>query len=449
MNTSEKILSGKISLFSLAWPIFIQLLLSMLMGNMDSIMLSHYSDTSVAAVGNANVIMSLLIMTFNIVAIATNIIVSQYLGAKKYDDTSKIYSTSLFTNGAFSLALSLIIIMLHKPIFKLINTPKELMTDASNYLVIVTLFIFIEACNLTFSAIFRSNGMMKIPMMIAMGANLLNIIGNYLFLYGGLKFLDLGVKGVAISTISSRTMALIVMFILFKKNIQGNISIKYLRPFPVNIFKKILTIGVPTAGENISYNISQIIILSFVNTLGTAVVSARIYCNMMCFFSALYASAVAQATQLIVGYYIGAKREDDAYKRVFKTLIPAIFICVSIATINYLLCPFTFRLFTNDEEIIKICQNVMLINIFLEIGRSTNLIIISSLKASGDIRFPVYMGIASMWGIAALFSYVLGIHFALGLTGVWIAMALDEGFRAVLMLFRWKNGKWRGKSVVS
>ncbi|MGL6175174.1 MAG: MATE family efflux transporter, partial [Cellulosilyticaceae bacterium] len=107
-----------------------------------------------------------------------------------------------------------------------------------------------------------------------------------------------------------------------------------------------------------------------------------------------------------------------------------------------------FGIFTDNPEIIALGKQIMLIDIALEFGRSVNLVVIRGLQAAGDIKFPVVLGIGSMWGVAALLSYVLGISLGWGLIGVWIAMALDECLRAIVVYTRWKKGSWRGKALV-
>ena len=92
---------------------------------------------------------------------------------------------------------------------------------------------------------------------------------------------------------------------------------------------------------------------------------------------------------------------------------------------------------------------IMLVDIFLGIGRSTNLVVINSMRAAGDIQFPTVLGIVSMWGVSALFAFILGIGLGWGLVGVWIAMAADEILRGIIVFARWIKGSWRGKSVVS
>ena len=91
----------------------------------------------------------------------------------------------------------------------------------------------------------------------------------------------------------------------------------------------------------------------------------------------------------------------------------------------------------------------MLVCIFLEIGRTTNLVVIMSMKASGDVKFPTALAILSMWGLSVVIAYVCGVVLGWGLIGVYIGMAADEIFRAVVVLIRWIKGSWRNKSIVN
>ena len=77
-----------------------------------------------------------------------------------------------------------------------------------------------------------------------------------------------------------------------------------------------------------------------------------------------------------------------------------------------------------------------------------NIVIIRGMQAAGDTQYPVYISILSMWGVATLLSYVFGVVLGWGLPGIWLAMALDEGLRAVIFYIRWKRGRWRGKAVI-
>ncbi len=435
-------------LFFLAAPVFVQALLSMLIGYADSLMLTRYSETAVGAVGNAGQVLGFLTLAFTIVSSASGVVVAQYLGAKEKDKLSRIYTVAVAFNFILSLTVSIIVFAFSRTLLRFMQVPDEMMNDANSYMRIVGGFIFLQALIDTFYQILRSNGRVVFGMVLSFSTNIINIIGNYLFLYGPLKTLGLGASGVAVASVASRLVGLIVIALYFHFTIEGNISLSCLRPFPKDILKSLLKLGIPTAGENISYNISQIVISAMVNTLGIVAINTKIYCGILSNFSYLYSVSVAMATQIIVGHAVGAEKYDLAYKRVIRSVVPAVGISVAIAITNYLLSPFTLSIFTDNAESIALGHQIMLIAIFLEIGRTCNLIVINSMRASGDVKFPTMLGIASMWGVSVLFTFLLGIVFGFGLKGVWIAMAADEMIRGIIVVIRWKKGSWRGKRVV-
>ena len=160
MNITSTI-DSKTSLFKLTWPIFIELVLQMLVNNMDQLMVSGISENAVAAVGNANQIMNVLLLIFSVITMATIILVSQYLGANDKEKVAEIYSVAVFTNVFFSLVISIILLFFNKPIFKFMKLPSELFGDASIYISIIGGGVFLQALFLTYSAILRSNGLIK------------------------------------------------------------------------------------------------------------------------------------------------------------------------------------------------------------------------------------------------------------------------------------------------
>lgn len=435
-------------LIKLAAPVFAQALLSLLIGYADSLMLTRYSDTAVGAVGNANQVLGFLTLAFTIISSATGVVVAQYLGAGATDKISKIYSVSIAFNLGLSVTISAVVFIGSKGLLKMMQLPDALMPDALSYMRIVGGLIFLQALIETFNQILRSNGKVMFGMVVALVMNILNILGNYLFLYGPLSSFVSGATGVAVSSVTSRFIGLAVIALYFHYRIDGHISVKYLKPFPKDILKSLLRLGLPTAGENIFYNISQIVITAMVNTLGLITINTKIYCSTLTNFSYLYSISVAMATQIIVGHAVGAGKYDFAYKRVYHSVLPAEIISVAIATANYLLSPITLGFFTDNAEAIALGRQIMLIAIFLEVGRTCNLIIINSMRAAGDVKFPTYLGIGSMWGVSVVFSFVFGILLGLGLKGIWIAMAADEILRGIVVLVRWKRGTWRNKSVV-
>jgi putative MATE family efflux protein len=438
----------KMSLYTLTWPIFIEIFLHMLMGNADTLMLSQYSDNSVAAVGVANQILSLIIVMFGFIATGTAILVAQNLGAKQKLAASEISLVSLGTNLLIGILLSIVLVLSSTFLLNLMDIPKELMSEANTYLKIVGGFAFVQAVLMTIGAILRSYGYTKDAMYITIGMNILHVIGNYLVIFGPLGIPVLGVTGVAISTSLSKCIALLVGLYILYKRVPEVYSLKYLVPFPMHHIKNLLKIGIPSAGEHISYNGSQMVITYFIAILGTEALTAKVYTQNIMMFIYLFSVAISQGTQILIGHMIGKGQIEEAFKRCLKSLRLAIIISLGAAIVFSIFSDQLFQIFTSNSNIINIGSSLILLTIILEPGRSFNLVIISSLRAAGDVKFPVYMGILSMWGVSVTLSYVLGIYFGLGLLGIWIAFIADEWLRGLLMLWRWKTRIWVTKSFV-
>lgn len=439
---------GKMSLFALTWPLFIEILLHMLMGNADTLMLSLISDNSVASVGVSNQILSLVIVMFGFIATGTAIIVAQHLGAKEHHQAKEVAVVAIVGNLLFGLLLSLILFLFGETFLRLMGIPSELMDDALTYLVIVGGFSFVQGLVMTVGAIIRSYGFTRDSMYVTVGMNILHIIGNYFLITGALGFPVLGIEGVAISTVVSRLIGLVFLLWLLIKRIGGELPFTKVFSLPFQHTKNLLQIGIPSAGEHLAYNISQVVITYFITMIGTEALSAKIYTQNVMMFIMLFSIAISQGTQIMIGHMIGARKYEEAYKRCLKSLMPAIFISLASAIVVSIFAKQLLGIFTDNPDILSISTTLIFLTILLEPGRAINLVVINALRAAGDVRFPVYMGILSMWGVSVTVSYLLGIHFGLGLIGVWISFIADEWLRGIIMLLRWKSKVWITKSFI-
>ena len=448
-KASVKVIDEKTPLLFLAGPMFGEQLLNILVNNIDTLMLSHHSEVAVGAVGNANQVMFLMILMFNIIATATSVVVAQYLGAGKKDKMNMIYTLAFIVNLVAGVIISGGLVLAKKPVLALLKVSPEMTPDAMAYINIVGGGLFLQACYNVMLQILRCNGYAKIGMYISLVINLINMVGNYLFLYGPLKFLNLGVSGVAISTVLARTVALAASLIFFYRKKIGRIALRYLKPFPGRMLIQMIQIGLPSAGENMSYNIYQLVLLSFINSMGNEAVNAKVYCASLISFAMVFSNSAAMATQIITGHLVGAGKEDAAYRRVFATLKISMPVSVGLATVNWLISPFTLRIFTSNETIIHLGFYIMLVDIVIEAGRCLNMTFVSSLKAAGDYIYPLIVGLITMWGLGVTVGYGAGIVLGFGVAGVFCGTATDEFLRGLITMNRWRQQKWRGKSVVA
>ncbi|QST00776.1 MATE family efflux transporter [Pontibacillus sp. ALD_SL1] len=438
----------KMTLFSLTWPIFIEIMLHMLMGNADTLMLSQYSDHSVAAVGVSNQILSVVVVMFGFVATGAGILVAQHLGAEKEEEAGSIAISSLSLNLWFSLMMSVSLYVFSEPILKLMDLPPELMDEANLYLTIVGGLIFVQALIMTTGAVLRNYGFTKDAMYVTIGMNIINVIGNYFVIFGPLGFPVLGVEGVAYSTAFSRFIGFLVLLGLLIKRSNGELPMISFFRYQKKHVLGLLRIGVPSAGEQLSYNASQIAITYFIAQMGTTAITTKVYAQNIMMFIFLAAIAIGQGTQILIGHHIGAKRLDEAYTQGFRSAKLAIMISVGMSIVVYFFSDSLLSIFTSNDSIIEQGSLLLLLTILLEPGRAINLTVISSLRAAGDVQFPVFVGILSMWGISVTFGWFFGLYLNMGLAGIWIGFITDEWLRGLLMTRRWYKRKWRQKAFV-
>ena len=419
-----------------------------MLGAVDVIMLSRHSDNSVAAVGVVNQIVMLTFLVFEVINLGTSVLCSQYLGAKMHKNVVQVVGVSLLMNLVVGVSVSLFLFGMNGTILQWMGLTPELMKDGTDYMRIVGAFAFFQAISLTLSASLRSANKAIYPMMVTVVVNVLNIIGNYTLIFGEFGFPEMGVEGAAISTAFSRGVSMVILFIiLFRKHIR-KFPLAYFKPFPFKELKNLLKVGLPSAGEQLSYSSSQVVITYFINVLGTEALATRTYSVNIIMFSFLFSIAIAQGGAICIGHLIGEKRPHAAFLLGKYVMKKSVLITVSLSLITALMGPFIFGWLTTNEQIIRMGVTILAIDVILEIGRPINIFATNALRAAGDVNYPFYLGLVVMWSVAVGCGYLFGIHWGWGLAGMWVAFLLDENIRGIVFVRRWYGMKWVKKSFV-
>ncbi len=433
------------NLFKISWPIFLELVFFTLLGTVDTLMLSHFSDTAVGSVGVSNRILNLIAILINIVALGIGVVASQYLGANQTKKAKDVVVTGIVGNFVLGFFLTLVVIVFGNWFVHLIGTNEVFIDDSITYLRIVGFSLLFVSLRVGLSTAFRSFSHPKVVMYIMGVGNLINIILNAILIYGLFGAPSLGVEGAAIGTLVSRIVMVILLAIYTYKILE--IKLHKLR-FYMEHLKKILFVGVPAALENVMYNIAQVVILVIINQMIPEAVIAQSYISLILSFVFIFSFAYASGNSIIVGYYIGENDKLSAYKQTIKSIkIAFLTIIIVVAVLNLIAYPL-ISIFTDDMQITEMIRNVIYISIFIEIGRSMNMVYISALRSAGDTIFPVIMAIISMFGVSVLFAYIFGLRLELGILGVFIASAMDELFRGATMAYRWYKKKWMQMKVI-
>lgn len=430
-------------LFKMSIPIFVELMLQLLVGNIDQIMVSRYSQSSVAAIVNGNQIMNIVIITMNMLCMATTVVLTQCLGAKDKYKSNQLCMISMLVIGVVGTFSTSIVLLFNRQIFQMMNIDPVILEETCSYLMIVGGFSIVQGLYLNFAAILRSHTRLKEVMMVSVGMNIINIVGNAILINGLFGLPRLGIIGAAISTVFSKTVGLAAIYLVFRKYTEIELKFCYLKEGSRDMLFKLLKIGIPSGAENFSYNLSQICILSIINPYGAIVTATKGYCSILANFAYVYAIAISEAVQIVIGYLLGSGQIDEVEKKVWWTQKISIAVCVGMMFIIWVFGYPILGIFTDNPEMLQLGKQILFIDIFLEFGRAINILMTKCLISVGEIKLPICVGITFHWAVALLLAYVFGGILHLGLQGVWVAMAIDECSRGLIYFFRFRSNKWK------
>lgn len=440
--------SREMSLFHLTWPIFLEIMLFMLMGIADTLMLSALSDNAVSGVGTANQYTMIAMLILEVIGNGASIVVAQYIGARSYEGAARIAALSVTLSLGVGLVISAFFFLLSAPLMEGMNLQGETLDYAVSYITIVGSSLFLQAIINAIAAIVRVHGFTKEAMLVSLGMNIVHIIGNYMLIFGKFGAPEMGVEGAAISSVISRALAVAVFFWLMYRIMKVRIIFRYYLTLSKEYIGKILKIGVPAAMESVMYQGCQMVFLYYATFLGDHALAARQYVQNISWFIYLFGYSCGIGTSIIVGRLIGANRQDEAYARVWRSIRSVVVITlIGIALAVIFRYPI-MGLFTNNEDILELGAHLMLYTIVLETGRMCNLVLVNSLRASGDAKYPFWIGTVTMVGMSLPLGYLLVFQLDMGLPGIWLAVAADEWIRTFIMWLRWKSRKWERYALV-
>lgn len=425
-------------------PICFETLFYMLSGMVDTLMLSSVSDQAVGAVGTANTYIGVFIIMFGVISSGMVAVMTQNIGAGRTGIAYQARQLGLAFNAVIGILMSVFLAAFSGKILRIVSIAPALQEPAETYLKIVGGACFLNALIPIFSSYLRVFGYTKHSLIGTIVGNALNIVLNAVFLF----VLNWGVMGVAVATVISRVVNLIIVAAMGAVLIKAKQSPE--RMSARKILGQIIKIGFPSACETALYNVAMTLIVRFMNQMDAngMNVAARSYAMQIANFSYCVGAALAQANAIMTGWRIGAKEYDECDKGTRKAVIYGLITATCFSVTFAVFGQFIIHIFTDDVQMIKLVEKLLIVDIFLEFGRVTNLVYGQALKTSGDALFPVVMGAIFMYLFAVGGTYFLGIHLGLLAVGAYIAMAGDECARAVGMVLRWKSGKWKNKSLL-
>lgn len=434
---------GKLSLFQLALPIFLNSISALLISFVQTIAARKYSGgflvipITIAATG-----FSFLQTVVMLVSTGTAILLSAYLGRKAYDDCKKIVGTSLLLSLIFASAAALIGLMLAEPLLQFMGMNKAEYAAYRPYA--LSLFRWRMAELVIWSvgndavACLRCYGYTRIGFIAGLAMNVVNIAG----VVGALFLLKIpaGSAVLALSIISIVSSVVFTAVGLIDLRIK---KIPAARRPDREFCKKIFQVGIPAGISQIFYALSQIVTTSICTRLPQAAYLAKTYVQQITQFVYKFGYSIGQANAIIVGRLCGMGELERA-DRIHRQDLKIVLLCNMALSLLCLCFGRSFlRLFFGADESVLAFTPVFAIDLAVEFGRGMNHVGENGLNAAGDVRFTTVCSIASCWIFSVGLSYLFVAVLGWSLYGMWAAFAVDELFRGTAYLIRWKKQGWK------
>ena len=437
-----------LSMKKLVVPIFLDMFLHFITLIINTYMVTKVSVHLVGAMGAGNQVMDLFMTIFNFLSMGCSVVVAQALGAKQNELASNVIHASITSNTVFGIFSAIIIYVFGYNILNLLNVPSDLINDSFSYLHILGFALLFDGIGMVLAAVLRVYNLATAVMLTSVLMNIITIFGNAIALFGWFDLPNLGLQGVAISTFVGRLIGVFVLLYMLIRVAKVRIYLSKLLVVPFGILKKILSVGLPSAGENLLWMAQYMVAFGFIASMGEATLSVQTIYFQITLLILLCGASISVANEVIVGHLVGASEFNEAYTRTFKALWLGISITLVVVLIAYALKYKIMDALNLDESLRKIMLPLFTLSIVLEAGRTFNIVIVNALRASGDAKFPLATGLIFMWGLSLPLGYFLGIHLGWGIVGVWIGFCADEWLRGLANTWRWRSKKWQEKRLV-
>ncbi len=429
-------------LVAIAWPLMAELVLGFGIGLLGLWLASRESDTASAAFALSNQVLGAFFLLFRIISMGVSVVITQNLGAGHLDGANRTALASLGASTWIGLGTALVVFTGAAPLLHLLNAPEPVLAVGAPYLQMLSLALLLDAYNASMAAVMRAHLRTRDAMFNILAMHSLHLLLCLPLMRGIGPIPALGLPGFALAMALSRGFGMLVHLGLWRWRLNLRPTLHDWWTTRRAVLGPVLHIGLPGAAESIAYRLAMLASLTAVAGMGTAQLATHTYASQVINIVVLFTVSIGFAGEILVGHLIGAGQLHHANRMVRRSLVLGLAVSLVTAVAAAATAPWALRLFTRDPDIIARATTLLWLTVVLEPGRTCNIVIINALRATGDARFPVAVGAVSMLLVMAGGSWLLGVHYGLGLVGVWIAYAADEWLRGLIMAARWFGHGW-------
>lgn len=405
-------------ILQIALPAMAENVLQMLMGVIDNYFVVHISLAAVSGVAIANNIITLYQALFIAMGSAISSLLARSIGQGDEGRELKYMADAIMLTLLLSIFIGLLNLVFGRPILVALGARSQVLGNGYSYLLVVGGLMVALAMLTTLGAIVRVKGLAKIPMHVSLLTTILNALMSGLSIY----VFDLGVLGVAWSTVLSRWIGIMILASFLPMR-------AIIRKIKVRLNLEMLSLALPAAGERIMMRLGDLFILMIVVHLGTRIVAGNAIGESISQFNYMPGMAVATATLIPIAQFLGSQKDDDIEPFVKEAFKLSTIMMVIFSLFIFLLSSTLIAYFTEDKIASNAARVVLFFSMISAPATSGTLVYTAVWQGLGNSKLPFYATTIGMWFVRILLGYFLAIQLRLGLEGVWLATAMDNSSR--------------------
>jgi len=424
----------------LAYPVMLSQLGHIMVGIVDSIMVGQIGPSPLAASAFANNFLGVFLMFGIGISYGITPLVAQAVGKADVSKITRLLRHGIILCGAVGLLLFMLLFGVSY-LFPYMSQPEEVVSMGTPYFLIISSSLIPLMIFQNFRQFSEGLSVTKPTMYITIVANLVNVLLNYLLIYGNLGFPELGLNGAGWATLVSRILMAIglYVFVIKYKKFQVYRSAFNLSKIKASLFKPMLKIGVPS-GVQFVFEVGAFAMAAIMmGWLGTKSLAAHQIAISLVSLSYMMATGIAAASTVRVGNQIGTKDGYNLLRVGNTSFLMSLAFMACCALVFIVFSKFFPTLYVEDRQVIEIASTLIIIAGFFQLSDGVQVVGLGVLRGMSDVKAPTFITLVAYWGIAIPASYVLGFTFNLGPSGIWYGLLLGLTVAAVALFFRFKR----------
>lgn len=432
----------------LSAPTLIEMVLVSLVGMADMIQVGRVGPAAITSVGLTNQPIMLLQAVFQALNVGTTALVARFIGMGKPKEASDTLKQTFVVTLVFGLLTSVFAGSCAPVILRFMGAEPEVISIGTGYFRVVGYGFIFNALSFALASSLRGAGDTRTPMTVNLWANAINIVFNWILIWGKFGFPKWGVFGAGVATTFSRAVAALWFVIIALKGdrrLRLDFREKYRPNF--DILGRIYNVGLPAAIEQLVLRTGQVIFVKVVSSLGTVTFAAhQVGMNIMS-LTFMPGMAFSVAATTLVGQYLGARHPDSAERCANTVRNMGLTVSGVMAVVFIFFGKYLAALYTDDPEVVLASGMVLRLIAFALPFQSIQFILAGGLRGAGDTRYPLYSTALGMWFARVLLGWFLVNVANLGLLGAWLGITVDQMIRGCLIFLRFRTGKWKTARV--